>query len=77
MLKSPWGMWVRLGLQLKSYPFLPSSSFLSHFHHSLSRFSCELLPDELVILKSLAQGLLLEKTDLRYFPFTHKIVRER
>jgi hypothetical protein len=70
-------MWVRLGLQLKSHPFLPSSSFLSRFHHSLSRFSWELLPDELVTLESLAQGLLLEKIDLRYFPFTHKIVKEK
>ena len=68
------GTWVRLGLELKSHPFLSSSSFLSCSLHSLSGASWELFLDESV--QSLAQGLLLGKTDQRCFPFTHETLRE-
>lgn len=70
------GLRVKPGHWLKSHPDLSSSVFLGFFLHSLTLFSLEHFLEESVALTSLAQGLLLGKTGLRHFPFTHKTMRE-
>lgn len=76
MLQIPHAIGVRLGLQLKSYPYLPSSPSSSCFLPSLTRFSREFFPDKSVTLKPLPQGLILGRTGLGHFSFMHKAVRE-
>lgn len=76
MLKSPRGCgWAGTSAEITLSYLLPLSCPVSTTPFLVSPGSSSLMNQ--LHSKSLAQGLLLEKTDLKMFSFTHKIVKER